>query len=181
MPTNFDMAGIKIAALLLPFLLAPTLASPTGSPRHATFTLSNINYNSSMIYSTPAHLAVSEGYIDFDLENSAVPYTAHCSAYSSRGFGFFFGDQVYQCTVPAGSASFTFSQPDGVFNVNETWTQEHGHRSQDYLGTGSGSITLDCSTVVYTNPNWTIGDIYSTTTETCQPGELTIKPTVVRV
>jgi hypothetical protein len=96
--------------------------------QNAVFTLHNIIVHGQYIYSTPSHLAVIEGYIDFDLTNSDVPYTTHCSGAGYRYTDFFYGEFVYQCDAPKGdgvgpgaSASFTFSKPDGLLNVTQTW------------------------------------------------------------
>jgi len=159
-------------------LAASTLSLP--SRKHTTFCLEDITYNSSVIYSTPAHLAVAQGQVSFNLVNSAVPYATHCSAFSVQPFDFFYGEVVYQCdAVPdvVGSTNFTFSEPDGVFAVNSTWSCGEG--SETILGYGTGTAALDCSTNTYTNPNWTVGDIYSTTTTTCQPAELQITPKLI--
>jgi hypothetical protein len=93
------------------------------------FILQDIIYSSSAIYSTPAHLAVAQGHIEFNLTNTAVPYETHCKADGlSRIPEFFYGDVVYQCDAPTGegvgskaSANFTFAKADGTFNVNQTW------------------------------------------------------------
>ena len=94
---------------------------------HPLLTLDNITYSSSTIYSTPAHLAVAQGTISFNLSTSAVPYTTHCSAFSSQPYDFFYGNVVYRCDTPVGEgveagaqAVFTFSV-DGTFAVNQTW------------------------------------------------------------
>jgi len=130
--------------LLLVFSLLPILplvASVPAAhhPKHhdLIFTLHNITYSSEVIYSTPAHLAVADATIAFNLTNTAVPYTTHCTASSMREFNFFYGEIVYKCNPPTeagispgASANFTFSQPDGVFTVNQTWAgeeHEHGH------------------------------------------------------
>jgi hypothetical protein len=117
---------LKLFTFLLPFLLL-TISSDACTP--PVFTLHNITYGSSITYSTPAHLAVAEGQIEFNLTNTAIPYTTHCSGFSSRLSEFFYGEIVYQCDAPTGegvnkdaSAKFTFSKPDGAFNVNQTWS-----------------------------------------------------------
>jgi hypothetical protein len=145
-----------------------------------------------MIYSTPAHLAVAEGTVTFNLSNSAVSYVTHCAASSSRGFGFFFGDQTFNCdAVPnqpvADAAVFTFSEPDGTFKVNATWVCDEAAQpkpkgggkkeTETMLASGSGAVKLDCLTDSYQNPNWQIGEIYSRTTVTCKPAQLVIKAT----
>lgn len=190
-----------IKSLLVPLLFLTPLALSYPSSGYPVFTLSDIEFNSSIIYSTPAHLAVAEGYISFNLTNTAVPYTTHCTGYSMQPFNFFYGTVTYHCdAVPdvVGSTNFTYSQPGGVFNVNQTWTCEEeewkGYVKSLYdfsecmltlsslggtfLGYGSGNVTLDCSTSTSTNSNWTIGQIYSTETTTCEPGELRITPTI---
>lgn len=42
------------------------------------------------------------------------------------------------------------------------------------LGIGSGQVNLSCQQTVWTNPNWTIGSLYSTYETTCKPTELQI-------
>lgn len=120
----------KLLPFLLHFLLLTTTSLTCTLP---VFTLHSITYWSSLTYSTPAHLAVAEGYINFNLTNTAVPYTTYCTGFSSRPFVFFFGDVIYQCNIPIGdgvgneaSAQFTFSEPGGVFNVNQTLSCDSG-------------------------------------------------------
>jgi hypothetical protein len=127
--------------LVLPSLLTlilPTVAFPGGlyegshgplPHKEPVFTLTNITYNDEIIYSTPAHLAVADGTIEFNFTNTAVPYTTHCKATSLQAFDFFYGSQAYPCDVPAGavagtSANFTFSKLDGAINLNQTWTHD---------------------------------------------------------
>lgn len=128
---------------LFVLLASPSTSTPTTaySPRsdvehrqarctnaHPLLTLHDITFSSSIIYSTPAHLAVAEGTVSFNLSNSAVPYKTHCSASSSQIYSFFYGNFVYNCDPPVGngvkpgaSAVFTFSEPDGTFAVNQTY------------------------------------------------------------
>jgi len=125
-----------LATLLLPLLVLTTTTSATSLSHRSDpcFHLENITYTSQEIYSTPAHLAVAGGTISFNLTNSAVPYTAYCTAYGTQLTQFFFGNQVYECAAPTGpgvvngsegfGANFTFSTPDGAFNVNQTWGEE---------------------------------------------------------
>lgn len=121
----------SILAVLLPFLLL-AISSASEPPPHkkcnkdAIFALHDIAFSSLYIYSTPSHLAVAQGTIDFNLTNTAVPYTTRCPATSGQITDFFYGDIVYQCDVPTGqrvgpesSTNFTFSRPDGVFDVNQ--------------------------------------------------------------
>jgi hypothetical protein len=148
---------LKLLTLFLPLFLLTT--SSTSHPtqvcmaykpphhtkcnKHPTFTLHDITFQSSMTYSTPAHLAVAEGHISFNLNSTAVPYTTHCVASSSSWPGFFYGEIVYRCDVPTGqgvgpeaSANFTFSRPESTFNVNQTWScvSEEDHGGEDDSG-----------------------------------------------
>jgi hypothetical protein len=130
--------ALFLASSLLPFIL-PTfsLPAPNQKPHHhdPIFTLHDITLNGETIYSTPAHLAVNDATISFNLTNTAVPYTTHCSGTGLRYTDFFYGEIVYKCDAPAGpgvgpnaAANFTFSKPDGVFQVNQTWSRgEHEH------------------------------------------------------
>ncbi|KAF2469185.1 uncharacterized protein BDR25DRAFT_304672 [Lindgomyces ingoldianus] len=156
------------------------LATPL-QPREKklAFHLHDINYSSSMVYSTPAHLATYGGTIAFNLSNAAVPYVTKCSAYGMHLQDMFYGEIVYTCDAPAGSTgvtSFTYSRPGNEFQVNQTWT---GYDGKSYFGRGSGTADLKCKSVYWQNSNWTMGQLYSTTTVTCEPAQLTILPTVI--
>lgn len=59
--------------------------------RDTTFTLSDVYYHSSMVYSTPAHLATYGGYISFNLTNPSVPYVTACSATGLHLQDYFYG------------------------------------------------------------------------------------------
>jgi hypothetical protein len=120
-----------VNSLLIASSLLPILAIAAALPPLPLFTLRDITYSSEIIYSTPAHLAVSDATISFNLTNKALPYTTHCTATSLRYPDFFYGELVYKCDAPSGagigpaaSANFTFSYPDGVFSVNQTWEGE---------------------------------------------------------
>lgn len=132
--------SMSILSLFISFMIsAATFSSPvTGSksddPDTAVFTLSNIEYTESMVYSTPAHLAVADGHITFNLSNTAVPYITYCEAYGYHLTQYFYGEFTYNCDsltgVEAGAGSnFTFSRPDGVLNVNQTWMNSQSYVS----------------------------------------------------
>lgn len=114
-------------------LLAPAVLAYPGHPV-PEFKLHHVLFNSSYRFSTPAHYLTGKGIVSFDLINSAVPYTTHCSASSLRQFQYFYGDVVYSCDpVPnvVGSTNFTFSS-SGAMVVNQTWTsgeERHHHGS----------------------------------------------------
>lgn len=45
---------------------------------------------------------------------------------------------------------------------------------------GSGKADLKCTENVWTNPDWVLGQLYRTSSTTCQPAELGIVPVVSR-
>ena len=88
------------------------------------WTVHGFDYHASYIFSTPAHQN-SWGYVNFNLTNNVVPYTAACSASSNQLTDFFYGSVEYACTLPssapAGSAvAFKFNRPTGQLDIKET-------------------------------------------------------------
>ncbi|EPE31844.1 hypothetical protein GLAREA_11926 [Glarea lozoyensis ATCC 20868] len=127
-------------ALLLPLLplLPLTTATPICTPTTPAilpcttptiWTLTNITYTSTAIYSTPAHLATAYASFSFSLSSNAVPYTYTCSAGSSSYPTYFNGDQAYTCTASNGDAT-----------AQATWTWNAGTKE------------------VYFNANWVCVD-----------------------
>ncbi|KAF2474846.1 uncharacterized protein BDR25DRAFT_340541 [Lindgomyces ingoldianus] len=164
---------------LLLSLLQFTLSASTepdcsySAPGSRYFYLSNITFESHIVYSTPAHMATSSATISFEFYNSAVSYTAHCSAGSVEPWQWFNADQIYTCTVPpqgAGTATFKYRSSDGQLQANQTWLCG----AQKTLGTATGHANLDCKTVDKTAENFTWPDpqgrMYRTITTTCNPG-----------
>ncbi|TAQ90958.1 hypothetical protein B7494_g710 [Chlorociboria aeruginascens] len=153
------------------------------------FTLHNIAYSAEEIYTTPAHLAVSQGFMAFNLTSTAVAYSTNCSAVSDMIPSFYYGNIVYQCDplpgpAPVIASNFTYDEPTGQFSVNQTWNCDDGHNSYSYFASGTGSVNLTCEEESYYNANWTEGGpnpIYRELTTTCAPAELTIIPTDVSV
>jgi len=119
------------AFITLLFHAALTFSSPVAihearSSDQPIFTLHNITYSSDTIYSTPAHLAVSDASIQFNLTNTAVSYTTECSAFLDADPAVFYGNQNFTCKVPAGvdpapSTNFTFAT-NGEFQIYSTWS-----------------------------------------------------------
>ncbi|TID23596.1 hypothetical protein E2P81_ATG03161 [Venturia nashicola] len=166
--------------LLVPLAFADPLAP--------SFKLCNIIYNSSYIYSTPAHYATGSGTVSFDLTNSYEPsQSIHCSAFSVREFNFFYGDSTYACDPvpgsPTTSTNFTFSA-SGAITVNQTFSFNGNYtpRTDTFLAYGNGTVPLVCDEEYKQTANWTLnsGQIYSVTSQTCQPADLTIPLTLVR-
>ncbi|KAF2105820.1 hypothetical protein BDV96DRAFT_607927 [Lophiotrema nucula] len=158
------MLWTSILLSLALLLTTPTTAFPLGGhhgprpPHHGPtcLDLNQIHYDSYMIYSTPSHLAVYGGTIQFNVSNPAVPvyYEVLGPSESPKG--------------ATGETTFTYSRPGNVFAVNQTYTV-HGKK---FLATGTAGANLTCQTVFWQNPNWTIGELYTTTDVHCGPNEL---------
>ncbi|KAH6681305.1 hypothetical protein B0J14DRAFT_647716 [Halenospora varia] len=160
-------------------LCASSSCLPTDEKRiKPVFTLHNVTYHSSVVYSTPAHLATKSGTVEFNLTNPAVPYTTHCTGYSMQYPDFFYGDIVYNCdAVPSNTdakATFTFSYPGQSFSVNQTWSCD----GKSFTVSGSGKANMACTNDVWTNSNWTLGQLYSIYSTDCKPSTLDITPVV---
>lgn len=88
------------------------------------WTVHGFDYHASYTFSTPAHQN-SWGYVNFNLTNNVVPYTAVCSAASSQLTDFFYGTVDYTCTLPAtapakAAVKFRFSRPSGKLEITES-------------------------------------------------------------
>jgi hypothetical protein len=89
--------------------------------------LEQINYSAYWIYSTPAHLAVSQAAVSFSVENNLVGAPIKCSATNGVAFSFFDGNQAYKCdtsklpSAMAASMSFTFSTSTSTFGITASW------------------------------------------------------------
>ncbi|KAF2737691.1 hypothetical protein EJ04DRAFT_561375 [Polyplosphaeria fusca] len=171
------MSTIRAIVSLLP-LLAPLVSS---APSSLTLTLSDIYYHSSKVYSTPAHLATYGGDIAFNVtsSDSAVPGIARCSARGLHLNDFFYGELDYTCETVLSNVvtNFTFSTPNSMFTINQTWTED----GNSYLAQGNGAADLDCERTFWQNDNWTMGQLYSTETVDCEPAKLVITPTVSEI
>lgn len=103
---------------------SPPRPNCEGKAKSLKWTVHGFDYHASYIFTTPAHQN-SYGYVNFNLSNTAVPYTATCSATSDQLTDFFFGTMWYPCTLPstapAGAAvSFQFNRPTGELDITET-------------------------------------------------------------
>ncbi|KAI1378430.1 hypothetical protein F4677DRAFT_443644 [Hypoxylon crocopeplum] len=144
------------------------------------WTVENFDYHASYTFTTPAHQN-SWGYVNFNLTNPALEYQAICSATSNQLSDFFYGTMPYTCKVPDGStttATFDFSRPSGVLNINQTWTcsDEDPQYPTTINAYGTANLTLACTDETWTNPNWTIGHIYTDREVKCTPVTIPIKP-----
>jgi hypothetical protein len=92
-----------------------------------SWTVENFDFHATYTFTTPAHQN-SYGWASFNLTNPAVPYKATCSAMSSQLQDFFYGTQVFTCSVPdgapkgAGATTFDFSRSAGALRLNQSWT-----------------------------------------------------------
>ncbi|KAL5418241.1 hypothetical protein PMIN03_001220 [Paraphaeosphaeria minitans] len=117
---------------LLPVLLLAPLALSLPSPhlhraQNHTFHLSNLTYSSTLLYSTPSHLAVSSATFSFAFSNPAA-YPAQCIGHSSgqtNDAGFFAWPQIFTCTnegAAVGHVTFAWDRyGGGVLSVKQTW------------------------------------------------------------
>ncbi|CAJ2506636.1 Uu.00g078220.m01.CDS01 [Anthostomella pinea] len=149
-----------------------------------TWTVEDFDYHASYIFTTPAHQN-SWGYASFNLTNPALTYKASCSASSDQLSDFFYGNFPYKCTVPDGSTtetSFDFSRPSGHLDVNQTWScsDQDPKYPITVIASGSANLTLDCTDVTQQNPDWQLGQIYSSRTVTCGLVTVPLKPSQIR-
>lgn len=162
----------------------PSCSGPVTNDFH--WTIEDFTYHASYIFTTPAHQN-SWGYVDFNLTNPALPYAAKCSAASNQLSDFFYGNYLYTCTLPDGStisdgsASFEFSRPSGQLNINQTWTciDTDPTYPVTYGATGTVNLALTCNETFWQNPDWTVGQIYSTRGIICDPVTLPLVPSAM--
>ncbi|CAK7210379.1 hypothetical protein SBRCBS47491_000760 [Sporothrix bragantina] len=143
------------------------------------WTISDIVYNTSIVFSTPAH-QIPSGIVQFNLTNPALTYTADCKAYSTQLSGFFYGDIIYKCTEPSNSTAttFTFNAGTSLLNVNQTWTcsDEDAEYPDTFTYAGAVNLTMDCTKTSYQNPDWEMGQIYLANTSSCTQEDVVVKP-----
>lgn len=138
------------------------------------WTVEQFDFHSSYIFTTPSHQN-SWGYVNFTLSNPALDYKPTCSAQSNQLSDFFYGTVLYECTMPEEAlsrrsvsqeaAAFTFSRPSGELEVAQSWyCPEEGAR---FVAEGGVKLNLNCKDREWQNPDWEMGQIYSSRTVTC--------------
>ncbi|GAB1313687.1 AA1-like domain-containing protein (Fragment) [Madurella fahalii] len=147
------------------------------------WTVHGFDYHALYTFTNPAHQN-SWGYVNFNLTNNVVPYTAVCGASSSQLTDFFYGNLDYNCvlpaTAPAGSAvKFRFSRPAGQLDIEETIICSEKKTSGTFVATGSTSFTLSCTDITNVTENWQPGMIYSSREVKCAPIDITFSPSQV--
>lgn len=197
LPVLMAMASSAAASPIL--AAAPTLSprdstengctnTSFGRPESFAWSVAGFDYHASYTFTTPAHQN-SWGYVSFNLSNPALaPAVAVCSASSNQLSDFFYGTMAYRCALPdgtaivgggrGGQATFDFSRPSGVLNINQTWSC-HDQDPQYPItlwAYGNATLSLECEDTTWTNPNWTLGQIYSSRTVQCAPVTLPVKP-----
>jgi hypothetical protein len=145
------------------------------------WTVEEFDYHASYIFTTPAHQN-SWGYVNFNLSNPALTYQASCSARSNQLSDFFYGTMNYECTVPDPESptytTLSFSRPSGRLDVNQTWvcSDQDPQYPVTINGYGTINLTLSCTDETWENPDWKMGQIYSSRTITCDKQTFPLKP-----
>ena len=122
-----------LAALIA--LLPAAFAAPFDQPssyaqscsdrsQHLTWSVSDLFFSSSRIFTTPAHQN-PWGQVSFNLTNPATNSVTACSAYSSQLSDFFYGTVWYQCAnnndTSVSATYFRYDRPTGRLDLNQTW------------------------------------------------------------
>lgn len=164
--TSLLMAGAAVAAPSTIDLRTSETCTQK-STQVKQWTVKDFDFHSSYTFTTPAHQN-SWGYVNFTLENPVLRYKTQCTASSNQLSDFFYGNFIYSCTqaAPQGDeATFTFSRPMNELKVNQTWGCPEGSR---FWGEGGAKLNLNCSDQTWKNPDWKMGQIYSSRTVTCK-------------
>ncbi|OIW34367.1 hypothetical protein CONLIGDRAFT_567468 [Coniochaeta ligniaria NRRL 30616] len=156
-----------------------------------SWSLSDIYFHSSVIFSTPSH-QIDGGWVSFSLAHPALAGVVFdCEASSTQLQDWFYGDQDYVCTgradgeggqaVRRAKATFRFDRAGGRVDVDQSWVcEDQDPRYPIYFkASGSGNVSLSCNETKWQNANWTSGQIYSTDTFECAKANLTIKPSEI--
>lgn len=149
-------------------LAANCQPSCASSSMSASLALDTFINTGSWTFTTPAHQNAN-GYINFDTTNSVLGTQTRCWATSTRLTDFFYGMIDYECEDDV--TSFSFSQlNDGLLEVNTTWSCDA--EGKTFQGTtGQINLGLECDETYWQNPNWTMGQLYSSRQRECElPG-----------
>jgi polyisoprenoid-binding protein YceI len=115
---------VAALALASAAIAAPVAESAcTKAAKDLTFQIRDFTFNSKAIYSTPAHLATSEGAVDFDFAVSAKKNSIHCSATTVSTYpNYFDGTTWYECAASETfSASFKYDLDTGLVKLKAHW------------------------------------------------------------
>ncbi|KAL2131456.1 hypothetical protein VTI74DRAFT_5086 [Chaetomium olivicolor] len=144
------------------------------------WTVHGFDYHASYIFSTPSHQN-SWGYVNFNITNNVVPYTAVCSAASSQLTDFFYGTVEYTCTLPAtapasAAVKFRFSRPSGQLDITESIVCSENKLKGTFVASSSTDLPLTCTETKTENPDWQPGEIYSSRDIKCIPIDIIFTP-----
>ncbi|KAK4152286.1 hypothetical protein C8A00DRAFT_44633 [Chaetomidium leptoderma] len=147
------------------------------------WTVHGFDYHASYTFTNPAHQN-SWGYVNFNLTNNLVPYTAVCAAASSQLSDFFYGTLDYSCTLPAeapagAAVKFRFSRPSGQLDITESIVCSEKKTTGTFVVTGSTDLTLSCTDTTTVTPDWKPGQIYSQRSVECAPVDVTFQASQV--
>ncbi|ERS98852.1 uncharacterized protein SPSK_04578 [Sporothrix schenckii 1099-18] len=158
---------------------APACVPPPAGTKYG-WSIGEFVFNKSITFSTPAH-QIDGGVVQFNLSNPSLAYPAVCAAYSSQLSEFFYGNIVYNCTTenPDTATAFTFNAPTGQLNVNQSWMcidPDNGPYPTTFAYKASVDLTPACTSSSYKNPDWHMGEIYSSNTTACVQKDVTLLP-----
>lgn len=136
-----------------------------------SWTVRHFDFHADYIFSTPSHQN-SWGYVNFTLENSVLDYKPICSAQSDQLQDFFYGNVIYSCQgVPHGDkATFTFNRANNHLHINQTWHcpgASSTYPDSVFDARGGANLLLSCTDCKWQNPDWQMGEFYSTESITC--------------
>ncbi|KAF2502308.1 hypothetical protein BU16DRAFT_521056 [Lophium mytilinum] len=173
---------IALAAIISSVFAAPTKREECCNDRskNPEWTVHGLDYHASYIFTTPAHQN-SWGYVNFNLTNTAVDYTVACSGDSDQLSDFFYGNMWYTCQTAEGTppAYFRYDRPTGRVDLNQTWVCPDPQYPTTYGAYGNATKELTCTDTTWQNPNWTMGQIYSSRTVECNLVDLVVEPSQI--
>jgi hypothetical protein len=135
---------MRLPCLLLTIL---PLIPYTYADGAAAFTLSltNVLYSTYWAFTSPSHLAVNTGSVNFTIANSAIDNGIPCYGVNSNSWAVFYPSTVYQCDVPdAGSKGV--GKREAKRNGENTVRGENLVEQDPYCWANSASFTLDTTT-----------------------------------
>jgi hypothetical protein len=108
-----------------------TLAADSSAAATPSFSLSNILFSTYWAFTSPSHLALNTGTIDFTITNSALDDNITCSGVNSNSWAVFYPSTVYPCVIP---------------EEDEGKKKEVGGQYDPYCWATGASFTLDTTT-----------------------------------
>ncbi|EFX03439.1 hypothetical protein CMQ_367 [Grosmannia clavigera kw1407] len=162
-------------------LSASALAMPSAPAPSEQFTCQNATegfawsmtlflYESAEIFTTPSHQN-ADGKVSFNISNPgllSLQSSSGCSGDSVQYPDYFYGNTVYECIDPRTDTNtkttFAYDSPSALLSVNQTWTCPDATNPITFFAAGSVNLTLITSKRNYSNPDWKMGETYSSKT-----------------